>query len=265
MPVEIPVEIQTIGQRRFHELDTALMGIAFELQNSLGNLCDERIYQSELAYRCDKVGIQCHREVEVRVFHRSFVKSYFLDLLVELGVIYEFKTVRALAPSHHSQLLNYLLLTATHHGKLVNFRTKSVESQFVSTNLSHDERKSYHLSDSNWHETDESFRLKATLIDLLADWGAFLDINLYRDALLHLLNGPESGLFPVAIQLQGRTAGFQNMCLLNSEQAWHLSALKTHLQAHENQIRRLLHHTHLTSIHWINLNHREITLKSLQK
>jgi GxxExxY protein len=235
------------------------------LQNSLGKLCDERIYQSEFAHRCDKLRIPCQREVEVRAIHGSFVKSYFLDVLIDQGAIYELKTVQALAPNHQAQLLNYLMLTGTHDGKLINFRAKSVESRFVSTSMNRDDRMSYRLSDSTWCSNQESERLKSTLVELLADWGAFLDMNLYREALRHLLEGPESGQFPVAIQIGDRAAGFQNMCLLNREQAWHLSAIRINLATHETQIRRLLQHTALTSIHWINLNHREITLKTIQK
>ena len=124
---------------------------------------------------------------------------------------------------------------------------------------------SCHLSDSNWHGNNESDRLKASLLGLLADWGAFLDLNLYREALLHLLDGPESGLIPIPIQIEDKTMGIQKMCLLSPEQAWHISAVRTNQRAHENQIRRLFQHTSLTFIHWINLNHREITLKSFKK
>lgn len=265
MPVECSVEIRAIGQERFHTLDIMLMGIAFELQNTLGNLCDEQIYQSEFSHRCNDLGIHCQREVEVRVIRGSFVKSYFLDLLIDHGLIYEFKTVQALAPIHHSQLINYLLLTGTCHGKLVNFRPKSVESRFVSTRMNRDDRMSYRLAEATWRCNPESTRLKAALAELLADWGAFLDINLYREALLHLMDGPECGVFPVPIQIGNRAVGHQNMCMLNPEQAWHLSAVRINQCVHEIQIRRILQHTPLTSIHWINLNHRDITLKTLQK
>jgi GxxExxY protein len=265
MPVECSVEIQSINQEQFHALDRTLMGIAFELQNSVGKLCDEQIYQNELGHRCIEAGIRSQREVEVRVMHGTFAKSYFLDLLVEQGAIYELKAVKALAQAHQSQLINYLLLTGCHHGKLVNFRSKSVESSFVSTQLTRDNRMRYHLSDHDWHHDPDSDRLRNTFTDLLADWGAFLDFTLYREALLHLLNGPDSGLLPVAIRFHERSAGIQNMCLLNPETAWHLSAIKTSLQTHETQIRRLLSYTELKAIHWINLNQSEVILKSLIK
>lgn len=265
MPIECSVEICAPEQERFHALDKVVMRHAFDLQNTLGRFFDERIYQDELALRCGESGIRCLREVELRVCHKTFEKSYYLDLLVEQGSAYELKTVESLANAHQNQLLNYLLLTGTSHGKLINFRPSSVESRFVSTRLSHSDRMSFQLTESEWHRCDANTRLRSALIDLLADWGTHLDINLYREALLHLLDSPESGFFPVIIQVNDRTVGSQKMCLLNPENAWHLTAIKTNWHSHESNIRRLMHHTNLRSIHWINLHQNQVTLKSLKK
>ncbi len=265
MPVKCSVEVSAMEQDRFHALDKVVMRLAFDLQNTLSRLCDERIYQDELAMRCGELGIPCHREVELRVFHRTFEKSYYLDLLVEQSAVYELKTVESLSPAHQNQLIHYLLLTGTHHGKLINFRSPSVESRFVSSQLNHPDRVKFQISESEWRRCDGSTLLKSTLVELLEDWGTFLDISLYREALLHLLDGPEAGIIPVAIQLSGRTVGFQKMCLLTSEIAWHLSAIKISLQAHETHIRRLMNHTRLKSILWINLNKNLVTLRTLQK
>lgn len=265
MPIECAVEISPVGQESFHALDKALMRQAFDLQNALGKFCDERIYQDELARRCREDGMQCQREVEVRVMHQDFVKLYFLDLVVEHGAIYELKTAESLAPMHQNQLINYLFLTGLHHGKLVNFRSASVESRFISTRLNREDRMKFHLDESGWQRCDGSERLTTILNSILRDWGAFLDMNLYREALLHLYGGPDSGYCPVAIEVDGRTVGFQKMCLLDPEHAWHLSAVKTSLLSHESHIRRLMRHTRLQSLFWINLNQNKITLKTLQK
>ncbi len=63
----------------------------------------------------------------------------------------------------------------------------------------------------------------------------------------------------------GRLIGIQKMCLLNADTAWHLSAIRRNLWAYETHICRLLNHTRLTRIHWINLDHKTITLKTLKK
>jgi len=265
MPVEFSIEMFAAGQEEFHALDRRLMRHAFGLYNSLGRFCDEPIYQNELARRCGEDGIKCHREVEIRVSHQDFTKSYYLDLLVEHCAIYELKAVDCLIPPHQNQLINYLLLTQIHHGKLLNFRSKSVESRFVSTTLDRKDRLNFHLNETEWKECSESMRLKKTLISLLEDWGAYLDMNLYRDALLHLTSGPEGGLQSVSIEVLGRSIGSQKMCLLNAECAWHLSTIKNSLATHEKHILRLMQHTRLQSIYWINLNQGQVTLKTLQK
>ena len=265
MPIKCSVEVCATGQERFHALDKIVMRQAFDLQNTLGRLCDERIYQDALAMRCEIAGIRCQREVELLASHKTFAKSYYLDLLVEQGAIYELKTVNSLANVHQNQLINYLLLTGTHHGKLINFRPTSVESKFISTSLNLSERMRFFLAESEWEQCDQSNILKCALIDMLEDWGTFLDINLYREALIHLLDGPDSGLLPVAIQVEGNTVGYQKMHLLNPEYAWHLSSVKTNLHVHEMHIKRLMQHTTLSSIHWINLNQNQVTLKSIKK
>ena len=52
----------------------------------------------------------------------SFCKTYYLDLLVGGGAIFELKAVAALAEGHRRQLMHYLFLTDLPHGKLVNLR-----------------------------------------------------------------------------------------------------------------------------------------------
>lgn len=265
MPIECSVEVGATGQENFHALDKIVMRHAFDIHNSFGSLCDEGIYQDELAIRCGQAGVHCLREVELRACHKTFEKSYYLDLLVEQGAVYELKTVESLANAHQNQLINYLLLTGSHHGKLINFRASSVDSRFVSTRLKHTDRLSFQLSELEWQQCDENTPLRSALMGLLEDWGTFLDIRLYREALLHLLERPDAGLLPVAIQFDGRTLGFQKMCLLSPKHAWHLTAMKANLRSHETHIKRLMQRTPLNFIHWINLNQNQITLKSLKK
>jgi len=266
MPVEFEVEVFPVGQERFHAVDKVLMRHAFDMHNALGRFFDERIYQDELAMRCMDCGIEAKREVEIRVVYQSFHKSFYLDILVEGGLIYELKAVEALNAAHQKQLIHYLLLTGLNHGKLVNLRPSSVESRFVSTRLNRIERMAYVLDEEFWKGEDEqSQNLKNTLQKLLDDWGAFLEASLYRDALLHFLCDGETGIQPVDIEVNGRIIGTQKVCLLNSNTAWHLSAARLHLPSYERHLTRLLNHTRLEQIHWINLNQRQITLKTLKK
>jgi GxxExxY protein len=266
MPVECEVEISSTGQERFHDVDKVLMRHAFDMHNTMGRFFDERIYQDELANRCCECGVEAHREVLVRVGYRDFSKDYYLDLLVERGMIYELKATQSLGSAHQNQLINYLLLTGINHGKLVNFRSASVESRFVSTRLNREERMTFKLDETCWQpDANDCQRLRDVLFEILQDWGAFLDVNLYREALMHFLAGSDTGIQAVNIEVNGRIVGSQKMCLLNPETAWHLSAARVHLQSYETHITRLLRHTQLRKIHWINFNQRSITLKTLQK
>lgn len=264
MAVECGVEFACIDQERFHAVDRAVMRHVFDIHNTLGRFCDERVYQEELALRCRTDGFDVQREVLLRVVHQSFVKPYYLDMLVERGIIYELKAVDTLSSSHQKQLIHYLLLAGTPHGKLVNLRPAAVESRFVSTRLRRQDRATFRLVDDAWHGDDPpSLRLRETLCALLADWGTFLDVNLYREALLHFVDGSEAGVRPVDIEVDGRIVGAQRMCLLDAGTAWHLSAVRQHVTTYQTHVVRLLRHTRLERVQWINLDQRTVTLKTL--
>ncbi len=261
MPVACSSVIEPLDQDRFHQLDKQLMGEVFAMHNTMGRFFDEKIYQAEFAERCRGLGIEANREVEIRVIHEDFYKSYFIDLLVGRGCLYELKAAKALNPSHDKQVIQYLLLAGLNHGKLVNFRPSSVGSRFVSSSLGHQDRKNVIIDDRDWlgHETLLDLHLRR----LLADWGAFLNAELYRDALLHLTRTPESGIQNVPIVVRGRLAGQQKLCILDPRTGWHLSTIRQHQDAYEVHIHRLIAHTPLTKLHWINLDQRKVTLKTL--
>jgi GxxExxY protein len=265
MPIECNIEVKSLNQDEFHQLDKSVMRHAFDIHNSLGRFCDEKIYQEELAIRCHLSGLESQREAVIRLIHGAFSKSYFVDMLFESAAIYELKASESIAPGHQNQLINYLLLTDTRHGKLLNFRSSSVQSRFVSTTMTRRDRMRYRLEATDWEVNDiAGENLRNCLVDLLDDWGICLDINAYREALLHFTSGPGVGLQPVPIMSRGSVIGSQKMCLLNPETAWYLSAVKSNMDSHEKHIRRLLGHTSLERLHWINLNQGNILLKTIK-
>lgn len=265
MPIEFEIEIKAVNQDEFHQLDKSVMRHAFDIHNSMGRFCDERIYQNELATRCQSSGFDSSREVEIRLTHGSFSKSYFADLLINRAVIYELKAAETLAPAHENQLINYLLLTNTHHGKILNLRSPSVQSRFVSTTMTRQDRMKYRLNAIAWANDDIAANdLRDCLLGIIEDWGVCLDLNAYREALLHFTCGPDSGLLPVAIHSPDRIIGFQKMCLLTPDAAWHLTAVKSNRPTHEKHIVRLLSHTRLKHLHWININQNEIHFRTIK-
>jgi len=266
MGIECGVPVVLIKQERFHDIDRIVMGQSFALQNEMGRFFDERIYQNELSMRCSDLGMNVQREVLLRISHRHFHKDYFLDFLVENSAVFELKAVDGLNSTHQMQLLNYLHPLNLQHGKLINFRPASVESRFVSTQLTKEKRLAFTMDKNKWDaELEASEVLSVALQGLLDEWGVFLDSNLYREALLHLTAEISPGLQEVEIVSSGRTIGIQKMCLLAPDIAWHLSAHHEHLDSYEIHMRRLLTHTNLRAIHWINMNKHQVILKTLKK
>ena len=266
MPIECSVEIRPIDQESFHKIDNIVMGHVFAIHNQLGRFFDERIYQQELAHRCDESGFNENREAQIQVSHKNYLKVYYCDILLENGLIYELKAVENLIGEHGKQLIHYLLLTGLNHGKLINFRSSSVQYQFISTHLLPEKRTIFQVDDSCWEENDiDSQKLRETLVALFNDWGVFLDADLYRDACLYFSPNPNSGIQLVDIVVDGRVMGAQKMALLNDKVAWHLSAIRKHFDSYEKNVVRLLKHTHLEKIQWINLNQHNVTFRTIRK
>ncbi|MBL7016805.1 MAG: GxxExxY protein [Kiritimatiellales bacterium] len=264
MPIECKFSVAPLSQDDFHAVDKTVMKHAFDIQNEFGRLCDELIYKNELAYRCQQDGLKVQTEAMICVSHDTFNKPYFLDMLINCGGIYELKVARSLHTNHSSQLINYLLLAALHHGKLINFRSSSVEHRFVSAQLTPELRHWFTIDVSEWDELDEASRhLEQITSALLSDWGSFLDIDLYRAAICHFL--PPDHNRPVEITLNGRTIGHQNICLLNENTGLHISAIKEGPATYRKHAARLLKHTHLTHIQWVNFNRDTVQLITLRK
>lgn len=264
MPITSTMKLVRIDQESFHEFDRMVTGHAFRIHNSMGRFCDEGIYRDELSYQCAKSGAPCAREVEIRAIHRSFSKSYFMDLVVGTGAVYELKAVESITPAHHNQLLHYLFLSGLNHGKLLNFRPASVQSWFVSTSLSPSDRnKAVFEGDPDALPTPRHRDLLSVVRNLIADWGTHLEIALYREAAIHLMEGTGATVEPIPMWSHGRLIGSQKMCLLNSEHGWHFSSILDQTASHEKHVRRLMAHTRLKSMLWFNFNRSEIRFRTI--
>jgi GxxExxY protein len=150
-----------------------VMGHVFDIHAQLGRLFHEKIYQRELWHRLP----DAQREVPVEVRFEDFCKTYFLDLLVGGGALFELKAAEALTKEHERQLMHYLFLTDLPHGKLVNLRPERVEHRFVNNVMSPLARSSFEVDDQGWQEI-ETQQLKERLIAVLRDWGTGLGIAL---------------------------------------------------------------------------------------
>ena len=264
MPITTQFPIKVFDQEAFHQVDKVVTGFAFDIHNEFGRYMDEGLYQAELARRLREAGHDVAVEFQMTASLDDFSKDYFADLLIDCGVIVETKTASQLNGSHKGQTLNYLYLCELHHGTMLNFRPLRVEHKFVSTGLTHVDRQQYEVQADGWIAcSPECERLKRLVLDCLSEWGAFLDPNLYRDALVHFFGGKVIVERNVSVISAGAKIGTQIMRLINADVAFSVTA-STHspdsVFAHQ---RRFLKHTTLNALHWLNLNHHHIDLRTI--
>lgn len=266
MPVSTPVTLRPLGRKEFAQLDYAVMRHAFDCQNQLGRLCAENIYQNDLAARLEAVGIQAQREVRVTVTHREFTKSYWLDLVVADAAIYECKVHAMLVGEHEAQLLNYLFLCGANHGKLVNFRPAQVESKFINSALTPEQRREFHVETDRWQEREPSdVMFREAMLGLLRDWGGWLDLALYTEAICYFFGGADGTEGAVMLAREGVNLGRQRFHLLNPETAFKLSALTEGAEEYGKNLQSLLHLSPLRGIQWVNLARNRVQFTSLIK
>ena len=83
----------------------------------------ESVYETLLATRLQKQGLQVDRQVPVkaRLDDIDFPDTFRADLLIEGKLLVELKSVEKLAPIHARQTLTYLRLLNQPLGLLINF------------------------------------------------------------------------------------------------------------------------------------------------
>lgn len=260
MPITIRTPIRPLSQAEFGDLAYSVMGCVFEIHRDLGRFFDEKIYKRELAHR--HPGVQL--EVPIEVTYDTFKKTQYLDVLVNGGGPFEFKTAEAIAPRHTAQLLNYMLLTELRHGKLVNLGRDSVEHEFINTSLTRKERTCFHIDERHWRNTipgAKSFR--QILISLLQDWGAGLDLCLYQEALTHFLGGEVQVLREVKVQMSEHNLGYQTWPLAAPHVAFALTALPEADLCYKDHAQRMVRHTDLNALLWANIDLKQVTFTAV--
>ena len=252
MGIDIKHPVQALTDEAFRKLDYQVMALAFDLYNEIGNLWDENDYKEQLRERCISKGLKLQTEAMISVSHKEFNKSYFIDMLIE-GAVYELKTTADIAASHESQTLNYLFLTNTQHGKIINFRPDSLQWRFVSTSLSFNQRKLYSLSTGNWMQREAADPCLPDLIsELMDEWGAYLDLQLYKDAILFFIGLSTD-------QLNKRFYSHLPDSLI------HITALSRKKNIYQKNLQKYLHASTCQYMDWINFDQNQIELHTLSK
>jgi GxxExxY protein len=106
----------------------AVIGCAFEVINELGAGFLESVYEKALILALRERGLSATGQHPIKVMFRGqCVGDFLADVLVEGKVIVELKAVRAIAPQHQAQIINYLNATGIEVGLLINFGNPKLE------------------------------------------------------------------------------------------------------------------------------------------
>lgn len=250
MDIRLGQNAVALSQNEFGKLDDKVMGLAFDLHNKMGNLWDEKEYQYELALHCTKQGFDTFTEVPITISFEGFSKTYFIDLLVN-GSVFELKAASCISDKYEAQTLNYLFLTNTIHGKIINFRQDSLTWRFVSTTLRHQTRLEYVIDITSWNPASEQAHLLLkTMKNLLSSWGAFLSLNLYKEALCFLIDVPIKN-------------EQQRFIRLSTDTRLYVSGLSTRKNNLQNNLQKYLNHSSFSELLWLNFNRNKIEFSSL--
>lgn len=260
MPIVPPTGMQRLADAEFNQVVYEVMEVIFKVHNEMGRLFDEAVYQRTLANRLDEAVI----EAPLQVSFDSFEKTYYLDLLVRGGALFELKAAEETHDRHRAQTLNYLLLLELPHGKLVNFRNALVEHEFVNAPLTRVDRTRFGIEDGKYVSTQNShLDLRDLFVPILRDWGTGLDLKLYEEALIHFYGGETQAVRSVEIFDGELRVGTQKLTLISADTALKITALGSGLDEFENHLRRFLCHTRLRAIQWVNVRHQAVAFRTL--
>ena len=115
------------------ELASQVGQIAYRVHEYFGTGLLEKVYETALEHRLVKAGYKVERQRPLKIFDEDgyCVGDYFVDMVVNDSLIVELKAVKALAPEHFAQILNYLKITHSPVGLLINFGSYRFERRTI--------------------------------------------------------------------------------------------------------------------------------------
>jgi len=252
MPIHRSIELQDVGDLGFAELDAVVMRCAYETQNAFGRLFDERVYENDLAFRLRAEGLDVRTQGLVAVWHRDFVKSYYLDLVVN-QMVYELKAVSALLREHYAQVLNYAMLQDVRLVKLINFGGVEVSGRLLRNALTEEERYRPVMRKSGWRPLGlRCEELIAYLKEVIRDWGTHLDCLLYNEVLVHHFGGESNCLRRVEVWSGDVCLGTHLVQMYDPEHAFAVTGFTRPQAGYRQHLLTLLEHVPgLKGIQWI--------------
>lgn len=122
----------------YEDITEKIIGCAYEVINELGSGFLESVYEKAMIIALKQKSLNVKNQYPLDVFFRDEkVGEFYADILVDGKIIVELKTVRALAPEHQAQVINYLKATGMETGLLINFGTPKLELRRLNWKSSH--------------------------------------------------------------------------------------------------------------------------------
>jgi GxxExxY protein len=113
------------------QIAKAVVSSAFQIHSSLGPGLFESVYETIMEYELvNKYHLHVIRQFPIPVIweSRKMELGFRADLMVENKLIVELKSIEALSPVHHKQMLTYLKLTGVKIGLLINFNEELLKT-----------------------------------------------------------------------------------------------------------------------------------------
>ena len=242
------------------------MACAYAAQNELGRLCEERVYEKDIAARLkadDLVNVQT--QVPIVVSHGNFTKIFRLDMVAG-GLVYELKVTNSFTPSQDTQVYNYAALLDLDRIKLINLGTPKVEGRLRKCPFAKIDRHQITVNSSRWRVLSSGCeKLASTVESILRDWGGFIDAQLVEDALIHFYGGESTCVVRMPVTRHGTTLGHHRVLLHSPDVGFSITSMGRDASPHEQQLRRLLNLLPLRGWQWINAHHTELRLTTIER
>jgi len=109
-----------------NEISYKVIGAAIEQHKTLGPGLLESAYESALAYDLIEMGFDVKQQVPMPFVYKKVKQNvgYRVDLIINVKILIEIKSIETLAPVHFAQTLTYLKLSNLKLGLLINFNCK---------------------------------------------------------------------------------------------------------------------------------------------
>ena len=110
------------------ELSYKIVGVLFDVYNSLGGGYQEKYYQRSVSQEFKNRNIKFKEQINTSLsFKGNSIGRYFLDFLIEDKVVLEIKVANKFYVRDIKQVLAYLKATNTPLGILANFNRNNLQ------------------------------------------------------------------------------------------------------------------------------------------